>query len=124
MQRSDDLPAGPCPPVRKHGTISLKLLRIADVRTAVVKGGGKMADSGSVLFNFQRQGEVYVKGDASTEEEVTLLLRLQRWKLILEACQNVAVWAPGPSVVERSDLAGHGCGNGCRRRRCAASYRG
>ena len=48
------------------------------MRTAVVKGGGKMADSGSVLFNFQRRGEVYVKGDASTEEEVTLLLRLCR----------------------------------------------
>ncbi|CAL5229087.1 g12345 [Coccomyxa viridis] len=41
-----------------------------DVRTAIVKGGGKMADSGSVLFNFQRRGEIYVKGNASTEEEV------------------------------------------------------
>ncbi|CAK0785066.1 hypothetical protein CVIRNUC_008271 [Coccomyxa viridis] len=41
-----------------------------DVRTAVVKAGGKMADSGSVLFNFQRQGEIYVKGTASTEDEV------------------------------------------------------
>ena len=48
------------------------LLHIADVRTAVVKGGGKMADSGSVLFNFQRRGEVYVKGNANTEEEVTV----------------------------------------------------
>ena len=46
-------------------------LRIADVRTAVVKGGGKMADSGSVLFNFQRRGEIYVQGSASTEEHVT-----------------------------------------------------
>ena len=43
---------------------------IADVRTAVVKGGGKMADSGSVLFNFQRRGEIYVQGSAATEEEV------------------------------------------------------
>ena len=33
-----------------------------------------MADSGSVLFNFQRRGEIYVKGNASTEEEVTCLV--------------------------------------------------
>ena len=46
-------------------------LPVADVRTAVVKGGGKMADSGSVMFNFQRQGQIYVKGSASTEEEVS-----------------------------------------------------
>ena len=46
----------------------------ADVRTAVVKAGGKMADSGSVLFNFQRQGEIYVKGNASTEDEVCTAL--------------------------------------------------
>lgn len=29
-----------------------------------------MADSGSVLFNFQRRGEIYVKGTAASEEEV------------------------------------------------------
>ena len=46
-------------------------LPVADVRTAVVKGGGKMADSGSVMFNFQRQGQIHVKGSASTEEEVS-----------------------------------------------------
>ena len=56
----------------------MRVLRIADVRTAIVKGGGKMADSGSVLFNFQRRGEIYVKGDASTEEKVTHLLYVQR----------------------------------------------
>lgn len=39
-----------------------------DVRTAIVKAGGKMADSGSVLFNFQRQGLLLVTG--ATEEEV------------------------------------------------------
>ena len=50
--------------------LSPGLLHTADVRTAIVKGGGKMADSGSVLFNFQRRGEIYVKGNASTEEEV------------------------------------------------------
>lgn len=35
----------------------------AEVRTAVTKGGGKMADSGSVLFNFSRTGLVVVSGD-------------------------------------------------------------
>ena len=32
----------------------------SEVRTAVTKGGGKMADSGSVLFNFQRVGLIMV----------------------------------------------------------------
>ena len=32
----------------------------AEVRTAVTKGGGKMADTGSVLFNFTRTGLVMV----------------------------------------------------------------
>ena len=39
-----------------------------EVRTAVTKAGGKMADSGSVLFNFQRQGLVFVRGQHSEEE--------------------------------------------------------
>ncbi len=46
-----------------------------DVRTAIVKAGGKMADSGSVLFNFQRCGVVLVTG--SSEEEVTFCHELQ-----------------------------------------------
>lgn len=35
----------------------------AEVRTAVTKSGGKMADSGSVLFNFSRTGLVMVSAD-------------------------------------------------------------
>jgi hypothetical protein len=31
-----------------------------DVKSAITKGGGKPADSGSVLFNFMRQGQVLV----------------------------------------------------------------
>jgi hypothetical protein len=45
----------------------------AEVRTAVVKAGGKMADSGSVLFNFQRRGVVFVR--CQSEEEVRMLCR-------------------------------------------------
>lgn len=55
----------------KLGKSISDMLRAADVRTAIVKGGGKMADSGSVLFNFQRQGQIYVKGSAATEEEAS-----------------------------------------------------
>lgn len=33
-----------------------------DVKAAITKGGGKPADSGSVLFNFMRQGQVLVMG--------------------------------------------------------------
>ena len=40
------------------------------MRQAVTKGGwGKMADGGSVLFNFKRQGLVYV-GPTCDEDEV------------------------------------------------------
>ena len=41
-----------------------------DVRTAVVKAGGKMADSGSVLFNFKRAAQVLVRADGASEEQV------------------------------------------------------
>uniref|UniRef100_A0A061R912 Duf28-domain-containing protein n=1 Tax=Tetraselmis sp. GSL018 TaxID=582737 RepID=A0A061R912_9CHLO len=40
----------------------------SDVKTAVTKGGGKWADSGSVLFNFQRQGVVRVNKGISEEK--------------------------------------------------------
>lgn len=40
----------------------------AEVRTAVTKSGGKMADSGSVLFNFSRTGLVMVS--AEEDEDV------------------------------------------------------
>ena len=40
----------------------------ASVRAAVTKAGGKMADPGSVVFNFQRQGLVLLSG--GSEESV------------------------------------------------------
>ncbi len=39
----------------------------SEVRAAVTKSGGKMADPGSVLFNFQRQGLVYVSAAADED---------------------------------------------------------
>ena len=41
------------------------------VRTAVTKSGCKMADSGSVLFNFQRQGLLFVPVSFSEDEACT-----------------------------------------------------
>ena len=40
----------------------------SEVRAAVQKAGGKMADPGSVMFNFQRQGLVFVGAEASEDE--------------------------------------------------------
>ncbi|KAK9822451.1 hypothetical protein WJX81_001800 [Elliptochloris bilobata] len=39
-----------------------------EVRTAVTKSGCKMADSGSVLFNFQRQGLLFVPAGVSEDQ--------------------------------------------------------
>lgn len=41
----------------------------SEVRAAVTRAGGKMADPGSVLFNFQRLGQVFV-GSSVSEDEV------------------------------------------------------
>ena len=43
------------------------------VRTAVTKFGCKMADSGSVLFNFQRQGLLFAPASFSEDEASTLV---------------------------------------------------
>ena len=45
------------------------------MRTAVTKSGGKMADSGSVLFNFTRTGQVMV--DPSEDEDAALEAALE-----------------------------------------------
>ena len=47
----------------------------SEVRTAVTKGGGKMADVGSVLFNFTRTGLVMV--DPSHDEDAALEAALE-----------------------------------------------
>jgi len=41
---------------------------VTDVKTAVTKGGGKWADAGSVLFNFERLGLVRVNKGVSEDE--------------------------------------------------------
>lgn len=42
----------------------------AEVRSAVTKGGGKLADVGSVMFNFNRVGVVVIEAGAEDEEKV------------------------------------------------------
>lgn len=42
----------------------------AEVRTAITKGGGKIADGGSVTFNFNRVGIVMLDAGAEEEERV------------------------------------------------------
>jgi transcriptional/translational regulatory protein YebC/TACO1 len=42
----------------------------SDVRAAITKGGGKVAESGSVAFQFQRQGLAAVVAPAEKEDEV------------------------------------------------------
>jgi hypothetical protein len=44
----------------------------ATIRDVVKKGGAKMADSGSVLFNFKRAGVIYVKADSVKSDELLL----------------------------------------------------
>lgn len=42
----------------------------SEVRAAVTKAGGKMAEQGSVAFNFKRQGVVLLQGEGLTEDQV------------------------------------------------------
>ena len=45
----------------------------ADVRTAVTRNGGNMADPGSVAFNFDRKGVIIVSGEGTTEDDVMMV---------------------------------------------------
>ena len=44
----------------------------ATIRDVVKKSGAKMADSGSVLFNFKRAGVIYVKADKVEADDLLL----------------------------------------------------
>ncbi|WP_374929400.1 YebC/PmpR family DNA-binding transcriptional regulator [Kytococcus sedentarius] len=43
---------------------------VMEVRTALTRNGGQMADSGSVTFNFHRKGVIVVGGDQKSEDEL------------------------------------------------------
>jgi YebC/PmpR family DNA-binding regulatory protein len=44
----------------------------ADVRTAMTRNGGTMADPGSVSYNFHRKGVIVVPGEGTTEDDVLM----------------------------------------------------
>jgi YebC/PmpR family DNA-binding regulatory protein len=44
----------------------------AEVRTAMTRNGGNMADPGSVAYNFERKGVIVVSGEGTTEDDVML----------------------------------------------------
>lgn len=44
----------------------------AEVRTAVTRNGGNMADPGSVSYNFERRGVITVPAEGTTEDDILL----------------------------------------------------
>jgi YebC/PmpR family DNA-binding regulatory protein len=44
----------------------------AEVRTALTRNGGTLADPGSVSYNFTRKGVLVVSGDGTTEDDVMM----------------------------------------------------
>lgn len=60
---------------------------VAETRAIVNKGGGKMAESGSVLFNFERKGIIVLDCPGDKEDEVF----------------EVAADAGGDDIVPRDD---------------------
>jgi YebC/PmpR family DNA-binding regulatory protein len=70
----------------------------AEVRTALNRNGGTLADPGSVSYNFSRKGVIVVSGEGTTEDDVMLA--------VLEAgAEEVEPHAEGFEVItEASDL--------------------
>ncbi|MGR0219281.1 YebC/PmpR family DNA-binding transcriptional regulator [Agromyces sp. ZXT2-6] len=70
----------------------------AEVRTALSRNGGTLADPGSVAYNFSRKGVIVVSGEGTTEDDVMMA--------VLEAgAEEVEPHAQGFEVVtEASDL--------------------
>ena len=70
----------------------------AEVRTAMSRNGGAMADPGSVAYNFQRKGVIVVAGEGTSEEDVMLA--------VLEAgAEEIEPHAVGYEVItDASDL--------------------
>ena len=70
----------------------------AEVRTALSRNGGTLADPGSVAYNFTRKGVIVVSGEGTTEDDVMLA--------VLEAgAEEVEPHADGFEVItEATDL--------------------
>ncbi|WP_309069113.1 YebC/PmpR family DNA-binding transcriptional regulator [Microbacterium sp.] len=73
----------------------------AEVRTAVTRNGGNMADPGSVSFNFERKGVIVASSEGTTEDDVMLAAleagalevepHPQGFEIVTEASDMVAV---------------------------------
>lgn len=64
----------------------------SEVRTAVNRNGGNMADPGSVSYNFSRKGVVTIKAEGTSEDEVLLA--------VLEAGAEEVSLAPNGETIE------------------------
>lgn len=73
----------------------------AEVRTALTRNGGTLADPGSVAYNFTRKGVIVVEGENTTEDDVMMAAleagaeeiepHAQGFEIITEASDLVAV---------------------------------
>ncbi|MFT4136984.1 YebC/PmpR family DNA-binding transcriptional regulator [Microbacterium sp.] len=73
----------------------------AEVRTALTRNGGSLADPGSVSYNFHRKGVIVVSGEGTTEDDVMMAAleagaeevepHAQGFEVITEASDLVAV---------------------------------
>ncbi len=70
----------------------------AEVRTAMTRNGGTMADPGSVAYNFHRKGVIVVGGEGTSEDDVMLA--------VLDAgAEEIAPHADGFEVItDAADL--------------------
>ena len=73
----------------------------AEVRTALTRNGGTLADPGSVAYNFSRKGVIVVSGEGTTEDDVMMAAleagaeeiepRAEGFEVVTEASDLVAV---------------------------------
>ncbi|MGX0118473.1 YebC/PmpR family DNA-binding transcriptional regulator [Corynebacterium otitidis] len=80
-----------------------------EVRTAMTKNGGNMADSGAVSYMFDRKGVVQVKKDGVTEDDVMLAVLEAGAEEVNELDETFEiVSAPGDTAAVREALADAG----------------
>ena len=81
----------------------------AEVRTAMTRNGGTMADPGSVAYNFSRKGVIVVSAEGANEDDV-MMAALEAGAEDVEAHAEgfEIVTEPGDLVPVRSALQGNG----------------
>ncbi|CCI83201.1 YebC/PmpR family DNA-binding transcriptional regulator [Corynebacterium otitidis] len=80
-----------------------------EVRTAMTKNGGNMADSGAVSYMFDRKGVVQVKKDGVTEDDVMLAVLEAGAEEVNELDETFEIVStPGDTAAVREALADAG----------------